>query len=44
MYEDVWGWKASQKQNELKDGDARFLFVLDNSGDTTAPVAYLHLR
>ncbi len=32
MYEDVWGWKAPEKQKELKHPDARYLIVYDGVG------------
>ena len=41
MYEDVWGWKPSEKQKELKHPDARYLIVYDVH---EAPVGYLHFR
>ena len=41
MYEDVWGWKPSEKQKELKHTDARYLIVHGADG---IPVAYLHFR
>ncbi|DBA69618.1 hypothetical protein WJX79_002434 [Trebouxia sp. C0005] len=50
MYEDVWGWKAPEKQKELKHSDARYLIVYDGEGQQMAHdgevcrVAYVHFR
>ncbi len=41
MYEDVWGWKPSEKQKELNHPDARYLIVYNEFG---LRVAYLHFR
>lgn len=41
MYEEVWGWKPSEKQKELKHTDARYLIAYSADG---IPVAYLHFR
>ena len=41
LYEDVWGWKPSEKQKELRDSDARYLIVYDESESS---VAYVHFR
>ncbi len=50
MYEDVWGWKAPEKQKELKHPDARYLIVFDEEGRQMVHdgevhrVAYVHFR
>ncbi len=50
MYEDVWGWKAPEKQKELKHPDARYLIVYDEQGHQLLHdgeeyrVAYVHFR
>ena len=50
MYEDVWGWKAPEKQKELRHPDARYLIVYDGEGrqmvhdGEVCRVAYVHFR
>ena len=49
MYEEVWGWKAPEKQKELKHPDARYLIVYDEQGQLLHDgeeytVAYVHFR